>query len=122
MRRGVQQLLWIPLGALVGVVQAIGTQVRVGLNLEFFSTVPLLFGMGWLSTAFLLSDFIFLRRSLMPMELLHFLAVVTACALVLGFILWGWGLMVGFPLTAAAIFCADIAFRKTSSKKDTQEA
>jgi hypothetical protein len=120
-KRRVQLLSWILMGALVGFIQGIGTQVRVGGNLDFLLTVPLLFGMGWLSTAFLVSDFVFLRRGLTPHEFLRFLAVVAACALILGFILWGWGLMVGFPLTAVAILCTGASFRKTTSQEEVHK-
>ncbi len=125
-KRSLQLTSWIVLGALVGLFQEVGTILLVfpktgapsNRSEEFgiFAVIAILYGMGWLSTALLLSDFLFLRRGLEPREFKQYLGIVASCAVVLGLVLPGFGLMVGFPLTAIAILCAGFAFKKPPHK------
>ncbi len=92
-KRSVQLASWVVLGALVGLFQELGTILLVlprggpstNRSEEFglYGAIAILYGMGWLSTALLLSDFLFLRRGLEFREFKLFLAIVVACAIVL---------------------------------------
>lgn len=73
-KRSVQLASWVVLGAFVGLIQELGTILLVfprggpstNRSEEFgiYGAIAILYGMGWLSSAFLLSDFLFLRRGL----------------------------------------------------------
>lgn len=122
MNRHAQFVLWLFLGPALGLVQGstsfLPVVVQHGVKgvgtegLKTFVLISLLYGTAWFVPALLLADWILLRRVLRTSELRNYLGVVALGALLLGLLLPGFALMIGFPLTAIVILGTAYASRK----------
>jgi hypothetical protein len=86
-----------------------GTQTEA---LRTFVLISLVYGTVWFVPILLLADFMLFRRMLWSSELAKFVAIIAACALLVGFLLPGVALMVGFPLTGVVIIAVARIFRR----------
>jgi hypothetical protein len=122
MNRYTQWVLWLFLGPALGLVQGFTSFLPVVVQhgvksvgaegLKTFVLISLLYGTAWLVPALLLADWIFLHRALRTTELRNYLGVAAMGALLLGLLLPGFALMIGFPLTAIVILGTAYVSRK----------
>ena len=79
---------------------------RVLLGLTF------VYGGGWFLPALVVSDLGMLRRTLSSGEFLRYTSLIAITALVIGLLMPGVLLMIGYPLTALAILLYGFVHRK----------
>lgn len=86
--------------------------------LTLAASIGVVYGTGWLLPAFLISDFGLIRPRLSRPELRNLASIAAGIAAIVGLIIPGMLVMIGYPVTAAAILL--VAFvhrhRKTVGK------
>ena len=120
-KRGLQISLWFLLGSLLGFLQtgpsylsALGHHVAAE-DLWALMMISIVYGTGWLTSALLLCDIIFLRRALEAATLRRYIGIVALVALCSGLLFQQFLIMIGHPITAAAILLIAYTFRKKPS-------
>ena len=122
MNRSAQTAVWLVAGPVFGLLQGVTSFLPVLLThglvrgvvaeVKAYPLISLVHGCYWLLPGLLLSDWIFLRRVLKGTELTRYFGIVGLCALLLGLVLPGFALMIGYPLTALVILGLAVAHRK----------
>jgi hypothetical protein len=74
--------------------------------------LALVYGGGWFIPALLISDFLLLRRTLSRLAFARYISLVAVTALLVGLCMPGMLLMIGYPITAAAILGYGFLHRK----------
>ena len=120
-KRTFQISLWFLLGPLLGFLLT-GPTFLLGsgphldaADLKTVLLISVVHGTGWLTSAFLLCDVIFLHRALEAAALRRYVGIIALVALLLGLVLQGFLIIVGHPVTAAAILFIAYTFREKSS-------
>jgi len=120
-RRSIQLAIWLALGPIVGLLQGgvsfVPVVVRHPLHREDWHVIALLslgglvYGACWLIPAMVLSDLVFLRRSLSAGDMATYVGLIASGAAVIGLMLPGYLVMVGVPVTAFAILVIGFVYR-----------
>jgi hypothetical protein len=74
--------------------------------------LALVYGGGWFIPALVISDLFFLRRTLSRREIAHYASFIAIVALLLGVLMGGMLVMIGYPMTAVAILGYGFLHRK----------
>lgn len=121
LKRYTQFVLWVILAPTVGLVQAIaafaGVMMRFGSlgNADLhrlFLGLSLIYGGGWFLPALLFSDLAMLRRPLPFRELRRYILLITVTAIVMGLVMPGMMVMLGYPTTAVVILLYGFLHRR----------
>jgi hypothetical protein len=125
-RRAIQIGLWFLLGPLLGFLQTGPSFLPISvrhLDAEDLRTLLLIsvaYGTCWLTSALLLCDFIFLRRPLEAGALRRYVGIIVLVALISGLVFQNFLIMIGHPITAAAILFIAYTFRKKPSGSESE--
>lgn len=121
LKRYRQFALWVILAPALGLVQGVaafaGVMMRFG-NVgnadlhRLFLGLSLVYGGGWFLPAFLFFDLAMLRRPLSFRELRRYILLITTTAIVVGLVMPGMMVMLGYPTTACAILLHGFLHRK----------
>ena len=121
MRRSVQFVSWIVVTPIHGAIQAIASFVVPMLQhgdlgnhdlRTLLVGVSVGYGGAWFFPALVLSDVLFLRRALSPSEYGRCIGTLALAAGGIGCVLPGMLVMLGYPLTAAAILGCGLWYRR----------
>lgn len=112
MNRYIQIAAWVFLAPLFGAIQAVAGFSFLMLHWgdlgnsdlhRILTGLALVYGGGWFIPALLISDFLLLRRTLSRLAFARYISLVAVTALLVGLCMPGMLLMIGYPITAAAI-------------------
>ena len=120
-RRFIQLAIWLALGPVVGLFQGAVSFVPIVVMhplhrddwhaIALLSLGGLVYGACWLIPAMVLSDLVFLRRSLSARDLATYGCLIAGGAAVIGVMIPGYLVMVGVPVTAFAILVIGFVYR-----------
>jgi hypothetical protein len=119
--RYVQVVIWVLLTPVFGVIQGAAGSLFVMLEHgdlgnpdlhRLLTGLALIYGGGWFLPALLISDFLFLRRTLSRREIARYASFITMVAILLGLLMPGVMVMIGYPMTAVAILGCGFLHRK----------
>jgi hypothetical protein len=120
-KRAFQISLWFLLGPLFGFLQTGPSYLpSLGHHMDAVDVwtlmmIPVVYGTGWLTSALLLCDIIFLRRALEAATLRWYVGIIALVALFSGLLFQQFLIMIGHPITGAAILFIAYTFRKKPS-------
>jgi hypothetical protein len=112
---------WVLFAPVLGAIQAVASMLPVMVQhgdignpdlQRVLTGLALVYGGGWFIPALLTSDLFMLKRSLSRRDLASYASAIAITALVIGFLLPGMMLMLGYPLTACAILLCGFWHRK----------
>jgi membrane associated rhomboid family serine protease len=121
MNRNYQLASWVLFAPVVGAIQAVVGMLPAMIQhgdlrnpdlQRVLMGIALVYGGGWFIPAFLISDLFMLKRRLSRRDLTSYALAIAITALVIGFLLPGMMVMLGYPLTACAILVCGFWFRK----------
>jgi hypothetical protein len=121
LNRYTQLALWIVLAPIFGAIQALASFSLIMLPVRDLGSHDLrhvlfgltfIYGGGWFLPALVVSDLGMLRRILSSRELGRYVSVIAITALVIGFLMPGMMVMLGYPTTALAILLYGFVHRK----------
>jgi hypothetical protein len=121
LNRYTQLVLWIVLAPIFGAIQTLASFSLIMLSVRDLSSHDLgrvllgltfIYGGGWFLPALVVADLGMLRRILSSSELGRYVSVIAITALVIGLLMPGMMVMLGYPLTALAILLCGFLHRK----------
>jgi hypothetical protein len=121
MNRYYQLTIWVLVAPVLGAIQAVASMLPVMMQHGDFGNpdlrrimagLALVYGGGWFIPALLISDLFMLKRRLSRRDLMSYALAIAITALVIGFLLPGTMVMLGYPLTACAILVCGFWRRK----------
>ena len=124
MNRYIQIALWILLAPLFGLIQALASFSIIALrdgdlgnhNLHrLLLGLTFVYGGGWFIPALMVSDFALLRRTLSRNEFRRYISLIAITALIVGLVMPGMMVMLGYPTTALVILVHGFIYRKRHS-------
>ena len=124
MNRYVQITLWIFLAPLFGLFQALASFSIIGLRQGDLGShdlhrillgLALVYGGGWFIPALVIADLALLRRTVTRGEFLKYTSLIGITAIVIGLLMPGMMVMLGYPTTALVILVYGFLNRKRHS-------
>jgi hypothetical protein len=121
MSRNYQLAGWVLAAPVLGAIQAVASMLPVMMQhgdlrnpdlQRVLTGLALVYGGGWFIPALLVSDLFMLKRRLSRRDLTSYALAIAITALVIGFLLPGMMVMLGYPLTACAILVCGFWRRK----------
>jgi hypothetical protein len=119
--RYVQIVIWLFLAPLFGAIQAAASFSFLMLQHgdvgnpdlhRILTGLAFVYGGGWFVPALVISDLFFLRRTLSGREVGRYASSIAIIALLLGLLMPGMLVMIGYPTTAAAILVYGFLHRR----------
>ena len=129
MNRYTQTVLWIFLAPIVGAIQAVAGFSAIMFSAGDFGShdlrrvflgLALVYGGGWFIPALVISDLAMLRRTLARSEFGRYVSLIAITALVIGLLMPGMMVMLGYPMTAFAILLCGFFHRKRRSAQESR--
>jgi hypothetical protein len=119
--RYIQIASWLILALVFGLVQALASFSMIALHQGDLGShdlrrillgLALVYGGGWFIPALIVSDLALLRRTLSRNEFLRYTSLIAITALIVGLVMPGMMVMLGYPTTALTILIYGFVYRR----------
>jgi hypothetical protein len=119
--RYIQIASWLILALVCGLVQALASFSMIALHQgdqgshdlrRILLGLALVYGGGWFIPALIVSDLALLRRTLSRNEFLRYTSLIAITALIVGLVMPGMMVMLGYPTTALTILIYGFVYRR----------
>lgn len=119
--RYIQTAIWVSLAPLFAAIQGVASFSALILRHgdlgnsdlhRILMGLALVYGGGWFIPALVISDLFLLRRTLSGHDLARYVSWIATTALLVGLVMEGMLVMIGYPLTALAILGCGFLHRK----------
>jgi hypothetical protein len=119
--RYIQIAIWVFLAPVFGAIQSVASFSFLILhhgdlgNSDLHCVlkgVALIYGGGWFIPALVISDLFLVRRTLSGRDLARYILSIAVTALLVGLLMQGMLLMIGYPITALAIVACGFLHRR----------